>query len=364
MGAMPTAYAQTLQTNTYDDTLNYNASYNGINDSGTTVGTFQIEEPTGRTVTINSTVLSNGGTYGFEGNTLINPTDSNASAGFNSSNQITGINNSGAIVGTLEVGNTPESFYAASAAALNSSGALGVQQIQDSFNGSGANANENAGNLDVTHATGVNDAGLIVGTNSFAAGGNDGFVYNNTGSTVDGVAAGTYNEINAAGATSTQIAGVNDAGIAVGSATIGGITEGLVYNISTGTSTAFTVPGVDATNGTFVTGINPGVSGKLAGIDEITGYTVNAAGISSGFIAVFNAATDTVSQFDTYGNGSSNVYYSGINDSGTIVGTLLNPTSGFLNGFEADIPSPGTLPLLAAGFMALGLRCRRNRLQA
>ncbi len=364
MGSMPAAHAQTLLTNTYDDTLSYNATYNGINDSGTTVGTFQIEEPSGRTVTINSTVLNNGGTYGFEGNTLINPADSNSSFGFTSSNQITGINNSGAIVGTLEVGSTPESFYASSAAALNSAGALGVQQIQDSFNGAGANANETAANLDVTHATGVNDTGLIVGTNTFAAGGSDGFVYNNTGSNVDGVAAGTYNEINATGATSTQVVGVNDAGIAVGSATVGGVTDGLVYNIATGQSTIFTLPGVDATNGTYVTGINPGVSGRLAGVDEITGYTVNSKGIATGFVAIFNASTDAVTLMAQGGNGVNNTYLSGINDSGTLVGTLVNPSTGIYNGFETDIPSPGTLPLIAAGFTALGFRCRRSRMRA
>jgi hypothetical protein len=345
--------------NNYDPAASTdNSSYfNAINNSGTTVGAFT----EGTTATISGTKLKANNTYGFDGNTLFNPSGSLTNQVIGNANNISGINTTGSIAGSYYIGSTTNvSFIAASATAAQTT-------IYDTnTTGGGAVTVVNS------YAQGLNDSGLVVGYNVWSAGNNTGFVYNNSMSTVDGIAAGAYLDVTAANDNGgTQFNAVNNNGIAVGDVVVGGVTEGLVYNLAAGATTGtlleFSVPTATMTE---VTGINLGVTGTaLAGKDEIVGFWVDGSGTNHGFSAIFNPSTNSISSWISQSIDAPNsnaTVVTGVNDNGTLVGYLTNATTGSYQGFTATattsaVPVPGAAWLMTSALAGLGLFGRRRQ---
>jgi len=362
-----TSYTFTdLYTNTWNASTHNAAEITGINNSGTVVGSFQPSS----TTTIDGTKLKGGSTYGFVGNTLFNPSYSTAAGGaLGANNDITGINSNGIIVGIINatgLGGLNSGAGTSFVAAPTYSTPI---QVLDTFNGSGANSNETASNLAYTYAQGINDNGLVVGWNSFVSGANDAFVYNSSAGTVDGIAAGTYKDINLSSyAGGAQFNGINNAGVAVGTVvdTTTGYADGLIYNINTNANYEFSISG--STN-TLVTAINPGTSGALAGVDEIAGIWTDASGADHGFVGIWNGSSVTyLNQNLIPGDiaGTNSVYaITGINDSGKLAGYYQNSTSNVVNGFTATanaaaVPLPGAVWLMGSALVGIGFSRRRQ----
>lgn len=141
--------------------------------------------------------------------------------------------------------------------------------------------------------TSINNHGEIGGFYTNAGGVTSGFLDSN----------GTFTSLNAPNATSTMFFGLNNNGMAVGQATIGGANDGIIYNSVTNSWQVLNAP---------------------LGIGTTT--------------------------------------FNGINDKGSIVGFYVD-TNGNTNGLLAvpSVPEPGTLSLFLFGTVLLGLVVSRRR---
>jgi probable HAF family extracellular repeat protein len=181
-------------------------------------------------------------------------------------------------------------------------------------------------------ASGINDAGQIVGT--VPATKAYGFLFSN----------GTTTGIYVPGSFGTEAIGINDAGVIVGSYYDGRADHGLL--VSNGTYTTLNVAG-------FASGINN--AGEIVGSEGFGGSFLLSGGRLTTINVPGSEFTDAV----------------GINDLGEIVG-YYQDASGAYHGFLADpVPEPSTLLLLAIGTLSLitvhrlrangnGTRCTRR----
>jgi probable HAF family extracellular repeat protein len=172
---------------------------------------------------------------------------------------------------------------------INSSGTIvGVSYINGKAHGEiwngGSTTDMGAG----VYATGINDAGVVVGGNGHA------FAMVN----------GTYQDLGVlTGGNWSAAYGVNNAGTVVGYGNIGnGIFRGFVWTPADGMTQIGTFGG--------------GNSYAMAVNDN--GEVVGEASLSSGYAHAFTDVNGVMTDLGTLGGGSSYAY--GINDSGTVVG--------------------------------------------
>ncbi len=189
-----------------------------------------------------------------------------------------------------------------------------------------------------THATGVNNAGVVVG-----------FYFNGTtnGFTDSG---GTYTTVNYPGANATEVLGINSAGTIVGwyRNTLGQPQNGFFYNTSTDTFATADDPLASCSIcSTVITGINS------AG--EIVGYYTDASNDTHGFIDIAGTYTTIDDP-----NGDDFTEVLGVNDLGQVDGEYID-ANGVVHGFYADIPEPATIALLGTVLASVPLARRRRR---
>jgi probable HAF family extracellular repeat protein len=176
-----------------------------------------------------------------------------------------------------------------------------------------------------TSASGINDAGQIVG--SFGIGTSlHGFL--DTG--------GSFTQIDVPDATLTDVRGINDAGQIVGSFDTSRGTHGFLD--TGGSFTQLDVPG-QSLSLTFANGIND--AGQIVGL-----------GLAHSFLYTGGS----FALLDVPG-GTGTVAF-GINDAGQIVGGFDNNTHGFL---ATPVPEPATLTVLSVGLILTGLGMMRRR---
>jgi probable HAF family extracellular repeat protein len=194
---------------------------------------------------------------------------------------------------------------------------------------------------DGTIATGINDAGTVVGYYTAGVGFGPGqsvkgFVYNGS----------TYTTIQVGGETQTKPMDINDNGAIVGDVVgSNGAVQGFLKN---GNSiTAINVAGASATH---ATGIND--SG------EIVGYYISSNGIAHGFLDV-NGTFTTLDDPDAVGQGAQGTFAEATNDAGQIVGFYTDQAGrehGFIyaNGAWANFDDPSANETLATGISNSG----------
>lgn len=315
-------------------------SANGINDSGTVVGT-------------NSNAISySGGTTTIIGN--------NNSFGFNSANAI---NSGGEIVGQAGNGQkeqaaiftpTATTFlgtagYTSNAAAINSNGEIvgytgnstgGYQAaIFSSVSGASPTLITTSGGL----ATGINTGGTIVGFTS-VSGVNHAFSYTSSGGLKD---LGTF------GGTSGNANGINDSGTIVG-AYVDANSNAHAVSYADGTLTTLDSLGAYALS--VATAINN--SGTIVGFAQ----TNNSNGLVIPFVYSNGVLSNLNSLVSGLPVGDSLVQANAINNNGDIVGFgNSGPDSSGFGFLLTPIPAgnaaplPGSLPLLLAGTVGLAL---------
>lgn len=175
-------------------------------------------------------------------------------------------------------------------------------------------------------ATGINNAGQVVGWFNNSAFTTEAFLYAN----------GSYSTFNAPGATSTNFYGINNLGQVVGEYFNDSGEHVFVLNTKSGTFTPISVPCGTTSGGVGVTGIN--ISGEIVGNCKVGngvfsghefGFEYNY--ISGDFTKIFFPLSYTQDSFVT-----------GINDNGQVVG--------FYNA-----PEPGSLVSLIIGLTGLML---------
>jgi hypothetical protein len=128
-----------------------------------------------------------------------------------------------------------------------------------------------------TVSAAINDKGNIAGFYTDSIGVTHGFLDNH----------GHFTTVNAPGATTTELLGMNDQGIAVGEAIVGGVTHGIIYNSNTGAFTRLDDP--NAVGSTVLNGINDK--------GDIVGFYSDAVGNTHGLLAV----RDTGPEISTVG---------------------------------------------------------------
>lgn len=116
-----------------------------------------------------------------------------------------------------------------------------------------------------TVAAAINDKGRIAGFYTDSTGVIHGFLDNH----------GHFTTVDAPGATTTELLGLNDRGIAVGEEIVGGVTHGVIYDSKTGTFTPLDDP--NAVGSTVLNGINDK--------GDIVGFYSDAAGNTHGLLA-------------------------------------------------------------------------------
>lgn len=189
-----------------------------------------------------------------------------------------------------------------------------------------------------TMAYGINDNGAVVGLYQDSVGGQHGYLDTN----------GSYTGLDVPGALDvTEARGINRSGTIVGYYRDTGFAwEGFVYK--NGSYTALNAPFAGATN-TNLLGINN--NGVMVG-----SYINGGTGSDSGFID--NAGTFT--SLDVPFTGASNTRIFGINDNGALVGQYYVGTAAY--GFIATpVPEPPVLLQMAFGLALMGLRRGRWR---
>jgi uncharacterized membrane protein len=226
-----------------------------------------------------------------------------------------------------------------------------------------------------TYASGINNAGQIVGNSSFGA-------FLDTG--------GSFTQINVPGATSTEALGINGAGQIVGDFIDSKGQHGFLD--SGGTFTQIDVPGATSTvakginnAGQIVGGFYNGVTGSHGFLDTGGTFTqidvvpavpgtigTSAEGINNagqivgqytdslvsrhGFLDTGGSFTQIDAPGATTGDFLNGTVASGINNAGQIVASTYNPTHGFLDsgGAFTQIDVPGATDTFALGINEKG----------
>ena len=251
-----------------------------------------------------------------------------------------GINDSGQIVGEYVAGGAFHGFVnnVGSFSAINFPGAVGVTQAFDI---------SDSGQIVGDFFDGTEYHGFLDSGGSFTPIAYPGAVCSN------GFSCGTF------------ATGINDNGQIVGYfGDPAGVTHGFLY--SNGTFTIIDDPNVvcppqTATLGcgTFVTGIND--SGQTVGR-----FMVPIPDSGGGFALTNQGFLQSGGTFITIDNPNNpdNTFLLGINDSSQIVGSFVNPGTGFSNGFLATpgvVPEPRTLPAFAACLICLAATVYRRK---
>jgi len=125
-------------------------------------------------------------------------------------------------------------------------------------------------NAQSTVSAAINNLGGIAGFYTDSSGNIHGFLDNH----------GHFTNVDAPGASETELLGINDFGIAVGFDVVDGVNHGIVYNSFTHTLTTLDDPHAAApggTGGTTLNGIND--------LGQIVGFYVDAAGNTDGLLA-------------------------------------------------------------------------------
>jgi hypothetical protein len=214
----------------------------GLNDKGIEVGYFY---PTNNGIPVDNQF----GFYVRDGifTAVNNPkTPTNPNPGVIIENQLIGINNHNIAVG----------FY--NDASGNSHG------YTFNINTGKFSADINDPNAVSTVSAAINNAGRIAGFYTDASGVTHGFLDTN----------GHFTTVDAPGATTTELLGLNDFGIAVGEDVVGGVTHGIIYNSKTGVFTQLDDP--NASGFTLFNGLNDK--------GDIVGFYTDAAGNTHGML--------------------------------------------------------------------------------
>lgn len=211
----------------------------GLNNTGTTVG-FWSNSNNGP---------PNDANFGFTdvGGTFTNVNNPNTPAAGTTFNQLLGVNN----------GNTAVGFY--TDAAGNNHG------YTYNIAGNSFSANIDDPNGVSTTTAAINNAGTLAGFYTDAGGVTHGFL--DTG--------GTFKTVDAPGATTTQLFGLNNNGLAVGIDMLNGAMNGILYDIANGAFTTLNDP-----NGIGTTTFN-GVND----LGQVAGFYVDSAGNTDGLLA-------------------------------------------------------------------------------
>jgi hypothetical protein len=338
------AWNATLPTyNTNGPTIN---NINGINNSGTVVGSFN---GNGTTSDGSPSYGASGNVYGFVNNTVINYTKDSQG---NAANSVVayGINDSGSIVGSI-TGSTTSGFYSTTA---NYTTASPTHYLNDTVVEGGATA-QNSVAVGITNTSNLIDTtghAVVIGESQVLNGsaqGNYIFEYN-TGT-------GVYTDMVGPGgvASNYEVSSVSSDGQYIGGTVASGSQSGFVYD----TQSKTWIPIVDSNgvNGTYVTGVNN--SGLVAGIYTDANY------VNYGFIYSLTAHAFVAEGIvDPSGNDPTNLGNSGHNGLGLgqgsigFTGLAINE-QGVLGGsttagysFTAT-PSTSAVPLPASAWMML-----------
>ncbi|MDD4914926.1 MAG: hypothetical protein PHW13_07795 [Methylococcales bacterium] len=339
----------TLNTqNGYTGVLGVTGAFTGINDSGVITGDFVYKSAA---TTIAG--LTNSHYYGFVGSSEVAVTNTTSGPlyapglgnNYYGNNGVTGVNNNG-----YATYSSATSSLLSGAGANFSSGETIIHDTNTLASGS----------IAATYAQGLDNT-LVVGSNSVSGGtvSYDGFIYNNSGVTVDGIVNGAYGDFNYGGTVSGSLAQTSFTGVqtdssngdiyVTGNFTDTAGTHGLIYDVTSNTWTAVNDP--NATGGTYVTGLN--ASG------EAVGYYVDGTG-DHGFTYDYLTSTFIMTSLDNP-NSAANTIITGVNDAGTLVGAYTL-SGGSPIGFVATastVPLPGAFWLMSSALAVLGLAGKR-----
>jgi probable HAF family extracellular repeat protein len=223
---------------------------------------------------------------------------------------------------------------------------VGFSQYYYSFVYNGNTFTTVAGPNSGAGATGINDAGQVVGLFSDSTG-THGFLNTNGALT-------TINDPDATvsnGTSATEALGLNNAGQIVGIFFSAGSWNGFLD--TNGTFTTINDPLANlAAGGTWATGINNN--------SQIVGYYFDATETRYGFVDTGGTFTTISDPSAAVGTSGSGTIANGINDAGAIVGSYFDASGGQhgfvdINGVFTTIDIPGATATTAAGINSSGV---------
>jgi hypothetical protein len=385
-------YTWSVPTTVFDtDNTSNNAGsssqFNGISNSGTIIGNFHYQSAAGVISGLASTDY-----YGFVGATGVTsnpgPIGPYTPAGTNGNyynpgglplaqnNGVTGINNNGYLTFALASSTGITGIAGGSYVGNSASSPAGGRLLSDtnSYAGGDTTTLTSTEYIGTTLAQGLDSGsagsyGVVVGSVGISGGAissnnESGFIYNNTGASLAGIANGGYGEFNYGGATAavadanfiqTTFTGAADHGGDVyvsGDYSDGLGVYGLIFNATTGSWITVTDPNA----GTNASGNNQTVITGLNNVGEAVGFYTDNNDIAHGF--TYNYLTNAFinTQLDYAGTiggntATSTVIY-GVNDSGTLVGQVQTSALYAGVGFQA-VSSVSAVPVPAAFWMML-----------